>query len=268
MYTLSVSERLCKADKLIHVELRVMPLTPPLYPRTPAPHAHTHTVASRFQVGELRKHQLLEVRVRCYAIRHERLTTQAPDSGGRASPSFSVDGGLGAVGGRGGGMGVGGIGIGGLVTEQPEQVYFQSHNMRLQHPDDELGGNLLLVLPQVGTEVVNGNCAWLCINLAAPVRGSMATKSRDAQKSEGSTVCRTGTCRAAEGGGDTPCIVGVQFGALYPVQFSKIHSWVCVPGCMTPIIPPMYTYVALVRSTRNLRSVNYQKKKVVYFRLL
>ncbi|CAN0058338.1 unnamed protein product, partial [Ectocarpus sp. 12 AP-2014] len=58
-----------------------------------------------FQVGELRKHQLLETRVRCYALRHERLT-------------------------------------------MPDQVFFQSHSMRLQHPDDELGGNLLLVLPQ------------------------------------------------------------------------------------------------------------------------
>lgn len=40
----------------------------------------------RFQVGELRKHQLLETRVRCYALRHERIapppTAGDPEAGG------------------------------------------------------------------------------------------------------------------------------------------------------------------------------------------
>ncbi|CAN0450442.1 unnamed protein product, partial [Scytosiphon promiscuus] len=72
-----------------------------------------------FQVGELRKHQLLEIRVRCYALRHERLNCNP--------------------------------------AKMPEQVFFQSHAMRLQHPDDELGANLLLVLPQT---VVHRIDAW------------------------------------------------------------------------------------------------------------
>lgn len=67
-----------------------------------------------FQVCEMRKHQLIEAHVRCYAIRHDR----GPD--GRYS-------------------------------------YFQSYPMRLQHPDDELGGMLLMALPSV---VVHRLDAW------------------------------------------------------------------------------------------------------------
>ena len=90
------------------------------------------TASSRFQIGELRKHQLLEVRVRCYALRHERLapTTSNP----KAKPN-------GGGGGDGSALDHG--------AERQQQVCFQCHHMRLQHPDDELGGNLLLVLPQV-----------------------------------------------------------------------------------------------------------------------
>ncbi|CAM9642783.1 unnamed protein product [Ascophyllum nodosum] len=93
-----------------------------------------------FQIGELRKHQLLEVRVRCYALRHERLapTTSNP----KAKPN-------GGGGGDGSALDHG--------VERQQQVYFQCHNMRLQHPDDELGGNLLLVLPQT---VVHRIDAW------------------------------------------------------------------------------------------------------------
>ncbi|CAN0337029.1 unnamed protein product, partial [Discosporangium mesarthrocarpum] len=66
-----------------------------------------------FQVGELRKHQLLEAHVRCYALKHEKLRTSGDKS-----------------------------------CETPDSVFFQCHNMRLQHPDDELGAPLLLVVPQ------------------------------------------------------------------------------------------------------------------------
>ncbi|CAM9642852.1 unnamed protein product [Ascophyllum nodosum] len=93
-----------------------------------------------FQIGELRKHQLLEVRVRCYALRHERLapTTSNP----KAKPN-------GGGGGDGSALDHG--------AERQQQVCFQCHHMRLQHPDDELGGNLLLVLPQT---VVHRIDAW------------------------------------------------------------------------------------------------------------
>lgn len=60
-----------------------------------------------FQVCELRKHQLIEAHVRCYAIRHER------------DERF------------------------GTVS------CFQAYNMRLTHPDDDLGSMLLLVFPSV-----------------------------------------------------------------------------------------------------------------------
>ncbi|KAG5190242.1 inward rectifier potassium channel-domain-containing protein [Tribonema minus] len=75
-----------------------------------------------FQVGELRKHQLLETKVRCYAVRHHR--TLPIDAAGCLDDA-----------------------------NPPETVHYQTHNMRLQHPDDELGGALLLVLPQVRARV-------------------------------------------------------------------------------------------------------------------
>jgi hypothetical protein len=79
-----------------------------------------------FQVGELRKHQLLETHIRCYAVRHDRTLPLRPDG------SVNND-------------------------AEPETVHYQTHNMRLQHPDDELGSQLLLVLPQV---VVHRIEAW------------------------------------------------------------------------------------------------------------
>ncbi|CAM9709886.1 unnamed protein product [Scytosiphon promiscuus] len=128
-----------------------------------------------FQVGELRKHQLLEIRVRCYALRHERLncnpvgTSCPPGNGGNNGTvnnwgdgfgprSTSVSSSIGFS-----GSGVSTSGAGAAVTpaeleaKMPEQVFFQSHAMRLQHPDDELGANLLLVLPQT---VVHRIDAW------------------------------------------------------------------------------------------------------------
>ncbi|CAN0068669.1 unnamed protein product, partial [Sphacelaria rigidula] len=98
-----------------------------------------------FQVGELRKHQLLETRVRCYALRHERVAQPHP----RPPPSAKAA--------ENGDLEAGGISSASLEAKLPDQVFFQCHNMRLQHPDDELGGNLLLVLPQT---VVHRIDAW------------------------------------------------------------------------------------------------------------
>ncbi|CAM9267867.1 unnamed protein product [Ectocarpus sp. 8 AP-2014] len=128
-----------------------------------------------FQVGELRKHQLLETRVRCYALRHERLTynpcgnsynnTGSTEASGFGARSTSVSSNIGLS-----GLGVSSSASGSTTTttsaaelaaRMPDQVFFQSHSMRLQHPDDELGGNLLLVLPQASTAtVVHRIDAW------------------------------------------------------------------------------------------------------------
>ena len=59
-----------------------------------------------FQVCELRKMQLVEAKVRVYAVRYERM------------------------------------GSAGAVT-------CQTYNMRLSHPNDDLGSRILLSLPQV-----------------------------------------------------------------------------------------------------------------------
>jgi len=75
-----------------------------------------------FQVCELRKHQLVEAHVRCYCIRHNRDIV--------------------GVGGNGGQV-------------RCHTTHFQSFTMRLQHPDDELGGLLLLSLPCVVTHRVD-----------------------------------------------------------------------------------------------------------------
>ena len=55
------------------------------------------------QIGEMRKHQIIEAHVRMYCVRH--------------------------------------------TGEGPHRVLFQTHTMRLQQPDDELGGLLLLAIP-------------------------------------------------------------------------------------------------------------------------
>lgn len=117
--------------------------------RIPVPH--------RFQVGELRKHQLLETRVRCYALRHERLTSRTVEECKRAATAAAATAatGLSPMNGPTPSMNNLDISRAGSTSEelaanQPEQVSFQSHSMRLQHPDDEIGGNLLLVTPQVG----------------------------------------------------------------------------------------------------------------------
>ena len=98
-------------------------------------------------MGELRKHQLLEIRVRCYAIRHERLTCNSPDEPGNAAATAAAAAPLSGIDGSTSG---GASPPGEPDAKCPDQVFFQCHSMRLQHPDDELGGNMLLVIPQVG----------------------------------------------------------------------------------------------------------------------
>ena len=68
-----------------------------------------------FQVCEMRKHQLIEAHVRCYAFLRPLLNT-------------SIDSGAKRVGGK---------------------RKFITKSMRLEHPDDELGGLVLLAAPQV-----------------------------------------------------------------------------------------------------------------------
>jgi len=77
-----------------------------------------------FQVCGLRKHQVLEAKVRLYCIRH-------------------------------------------VLQPDGTMTYFQCCAMRLEHPDDELGGSLLLTLPQ---RVVHRIDAWspLCPYLTTP----------------------------------------------------------------------------------------------------
>lgn len=79
-----------------------------------------------FQVCELRKHQLVEAHVRCYAVRHHR------------DVALSASHGPGAAADREAGPKV-----------VCDTTFFQSYLMRLQHPDDELGAALLLSLPSV-----------------------------------------------------------------------------------------------------------------------
>lgn len=56
----------------------------------------------RFQIGELRKHQLLETRVRCYALRHERLTpVRLSGNAGKGVGDLESGGVDGSIGGRG-----------------------------------------------------------------------------------------------------------------------------------------------------------------------
>jgi uncharacterized membrane protein YgcG len=82
-----------------------------------------------FQVCEMRKHQLIEAHVRCYAFLR-------PLSTGGGSGSGSGGSGSGG-GGSGSGSGSG------------KRRKFITKTMRLEHPDDELGGLILLAAPQI-----------------------------------------------------------------------------------------------------------------------
>ena len=99
-----------------------------------------------FQVCEMRKHQLVEAHVRCYAVRHVRKKTK------RAKRRR----------GEKGNAGVGGDSHASGEEEDDdddddEEIMFQSHAMRLSHPDDELGATLLMCLPSV---IVHRIDAW------------------------------------------------------------------------------------------------------------
>ncbi|GMI01777.1 hypothetical protein TrST_g10413 [Triparma strigata] len=98
-----------------------------------------------FQCSELRKHQLVEAHVRVYCVRHERAATNASgrnereesDSDGEEDLRSYSDGEAASSKRR---------------KEEKfdvETAYFQTHNVRLQHPDDELGAFLLMALPNV-----------------------------------------------------------------------------------------------------------------------
>jgi hypothetical protein len=77
-----------------------------------------------FQVCEMRKHQLIEAHVRCYAFLRKRVA--GPSGGGNAATSGEQK-----------------------HQQRPQRRQFMTKTMRLQHPDDELGGMLLLAVPQI-----------------------------------------------------------------------------------------------------------------------
>jgi len=94
-----------------------------------------------FQLSELRKHQLVEAHVRVYCVRHERegknLRARREEEGGGevgggTTARKRVDGNRRAQ-----------------DRYEVDTAYFQTHNVRLQHPDDELGAFLLMALPNV-----------------------------------------------------------------------------------------------------------------------
>ena len=84
-----------------------------------------------FQICELRKHQLVEAHVRVYVIKHEvdPLIVQT-NSQFKKNDDIKRD-------------------------EQKYMSYFQTCTMRLSHPNDELGGMLLLCLPQLIVHEMN-----------------------------------------------------------------------------------------------------------------
>eukprot|EP00518_Triparma_eleuthera_P000554 CAMPEP_0182458764 /NCGR_PEP_ID=MMETSP1319-20130603/4029_1 /TAXON_ID=172717 /ORGANISM="Bolidomonas pacifica, Strain RCC208" /LENGTH=648 /DNA_ID=CAMNT_0024657511 /DNA_START=124 /DNA_END=2067 /DNA_ORIENTATION=- len=115
-----------------------------------------------FQCSELRKHQLVEAHVRVYCVRHDRIA--AGNNYPRDEDSADDDDDDGGGGDDGLATGKHGRGEGYLSDgtgskrprrrkEEPrfdvETAYFQTHNVRLQHPDDELGAFLLMALPNV-----------------------------------------------------------------------------------------------------------------------
>src|SRR3546814_712364 len=93
-----------------------------------------------FQVCELRKHQLIEAHVRCYAIRHER------------DERF------------------------GTVS------CFQAYNMRLTHPDDDLGSMLLLVFPSVVVHAIDFHSPFMPPPLWLSATGAVSWQPRRAKK--------------------------------------------------------------------------------------
>lgn len=83
-----------------------------------------------FQICELRKHQLVEAHVRVYVIKHEIDPVISQTSS--YSKKNDID-----------------------TIEEKYTSYFQTCTMRLSHPNDELGGMLLLCLPQLIVHEMN-----------------------------------------------------------------------------------------------------------------
>ena len=94
-----------------------------------------------FQLVELRKHQLIEAQVRLYVIRRdidppsENFEENGESSGAENDPKSSPSGGL--------------IKNEFYESKEPTTTNFQTCKMRLNYPDDELGGMLIMCLPQV-----------------------------------------------------------------------------------------------------------------------
>ena len=88
-----------------------------------------------FQLSELRKHQLVEAHVRVYCVRHERegknVVSRETDEDDQVFDDMEESNA--PTGDR----------------YDVETAHFQTHNVRLQHPDDELGANLLMALPNI-----------------------------------------------------------------------------------------------------------------------
>eukprot|EP00049_Salpingoeca_infusionum_P025520 m.19897 g.19897 ORF g.19897 m.19897 type:complete len:464 (-) comp8095_c0_seq1:253-1644(-) len=112
-----------------------------------------------FQVGELKKHQLLESHVRMYAVQHSEAAVNPPDSNAGSvfkpfpstiAPSSSSESESDDADGHDVPL-RSASSTSALLEDQTKfvPVYFQTHLMRVQHPNDELGGMLLLAMPNV-----------------------------------------------------------------------------------------------------------------------
>lgn len=90
----------------------------------------------------MRRRALLESHIRLYAIRH----LEAPKT-----PTL-------------------------MTNSGQRNVYFQTHHMRLQHPNDELGGYLLLNLPNIIVHRIDG---WSPLMPPEMARDSRSNRAHD-----------------------------------------------------------------------------------------
>ena len=86
-----------------------------------------------FQICELRKHQLVEAHVRVYVIKHE--VDPIISQTNSFTKKYDNE----------------------IKKEEEYTSYFQTCTMRLSHPNDELGGMLLLCLPQLIVHEMNSS---------------------------------------------------------------------------------------------------------------
>jgi len=118
-----------------------------------------------FQLSELRKHQLVEAHVRVYCVRHER-EGQGKVGGDGPKSSFGTTRHRGTANKQSNASAAAAAAAAASASAAAsssssssssphgdryhvETAYFQTHNVRLQHPDDELGSLLLMALPNV-----------------------------------------------------------------------------------------------------------------------